>query len=101
MSYEVIHEGFSKVLNKSTLTVISAVLLFTGCSQETEETTPTASTAQSAAPAASTAAADGAAVDAAIAALGMEDLDSITYSGTAWRIRNSFMQTPSASPPWP
>ncbi len=35
------------------------------------------------------------------AALGAGDLRSITYSGTAWRIRNSFMQTPNASPPWP
>jgi hypothetical protein len=34
------------------------------------------------------------------AALGAGDLRSITYSGTAWRIRNSFMQTPNASPPW-
>jgi glyoxylase-like metal-dependent hydrolase (beta-lactamase superfamily II) len=38
---------------------------------------------------------------AVTAALGATDLRSITYSGTAWRIRNSFMQTPSASPPWP
>jgi glyoxylase-like metal-dependent hydrolase (beta-lactamase superfamily II) len=31
----------------------------------------------------------------------MENLNSITWSGTAWRIRNGFMQTPNASPPWP
>jgi glyoxylase-like metal-dependent hydrolase (beta-lactamase superfamily II) len=36
-----------------------------------------------------------------VAALGAGNLSSITYSGTAWRIRNSFMQTPNASPPWP
>ena len=35
------------------------------------------------------------------AAMGTSSLDSITYSGSAWRIRNSFQQTPSASPPWP
>jgi glyoxylase-like metal-dependent hydrolase (beta-lactamase superfamily II) len=33
--------------------------------------------------------------------MGTADLDSIAYSGSAWRIRNSFQQTPNASPPWP
>jgi len=37
----------------------------------------------------------------AVAAMGTNGLDSITYSGWAWSIRNSFMQTPNASPPWP
>jgi glyoxylase-like metal-dependent hydrolase (beta-lactamase superfamily II) len=36
-----------------------------------------------------------------VATLGASNLDSLTYAGTAWRIRNSFMQTPNASPPWP
>jgi len=40
------------------------------------------------------------AVDAAVAAMSVESVDSIAYSGSAWRIRNSFRQTPSASPPW-
>ena len=40
------------------------------------------------------------AVDAAVAALGAQSVESITYSGSAWRIRNSFRQTPNASPPW-
>ncbi len=35
------------------------------------------------------------------AAMGTDNLESITYSGSAWSVRNSFMQTPSASPPWP
>jgi len=35
------------------------------------------------------------------AAMGAESLDSITYSGTGFQIRNSFLQTPNASPPWP
>jgi glyoxylase-like metal-dependent hydrolase (beta-lactamase superfamily II) len=84
---------------KSMLTAVSAVLLVTACSQEGAEPTATEPAAE---PAAATAAAnDASAVDSAMAALGMENLDSITYSGTAWRIRNSFMQTPSASPPWP
>ncbi len=34
-------------------------------------------------------------------ALGVADASSITYSGNAWNIRNSFRQTPNASPPWP
>jgi glyoxylase-like metal-dependent hydrolase (beta-lactamase superfamily II) len=40
------------------------------------------------------------AVDAAVAAMGVESVYSIAYSGSAWRIRNSFRQTPNASPPW-
>lgn len=40
------------------------------------------------------------AVDLAADLLGMQSLGSITYSGTAWNIRNSFRQTPEASPPW-
>lgn len=83
-----------KESRKSLLTAMSAAMLFTACSQESAES-------PAAEPAAGPAAAGASAVDAAIAALGMENLGSITYSGTAWRIRNSFMQTPSASPPWP
>ena len=41
-----------------------------------------------------------AAVTDASAAMGADGLESITLSGTAWRARNGFMQTPSASPPW-
>lgn len=40
-------------------------------------------------------------LDAAAAALGMEGLNTLTYSGSAWRIRNSFRQTLTATPPWP
>lgn len=41
------------------------------------------------------------ALAAASAALKLDTLNSITYSGSAWRIRNGFRQTPNASPPWP
>jgi glyoxylase-like metal-dependent hydrolase (beta-lactamase superfamily II) len=41
------------------------------------------------------------ALTGASAAMGIENLDSITYSGSAKSARNSFLQTPSASPPWP
>ncbi|MBL4886900.1 MAG: MBL fold metallo-hydrolase [Flavobacteriaceae bacterium] len=34
------------------------------------------------------------------AAMGTENLSSITVSGRAWSIRNSFRQTRSANPPW-
>jgi glyoxylase-like metal-dependent hydrolase (beta-lactamase superfamily II) len=40
------------------------------------------------------------ALDAASAAIDVESVESIAYSGSAWRIRNSFRQTPNASPPW-
>jgi glyoxylase-like metal-dependent hydrolase (beta-lactamase superfamily II) len=33
--------------------------------------------------------------------MGLDGVDSLTLSGSAWRIRNSFQQTPTASPPWP
>ena len=35
------------------------------------------------------------------AAMGTGSLDSITYAGSAKAARNSFLQTPSANPPWP
>lgn len=68
-------------------------LLLLGCSGETDS--PPAS---SAAPAALDA---GTVIGNVAGALGAADLDSVTYSGTAWTIRNSFRQTPNASPPWP
>jgi glyoxylase-like metal-dependent hydrolase (beta-lactamase superfamily II) len=44
----------------------------------------------------------GAALGEVAAAMGAEGLTSITYSGTGWEVVNaSFLQTPSASPPWP
>lgn len=71
---------------------LSAAMLLSACSEEpAEETTVVNSTTE----------AVESTLSQAITAMGMADLDSITYSGTAWRIRNSFMQTPSASPPWP
>lgn len=40
-------------------------------------------------------------ISSVAAAMGTAELGSISYAGTAWRIRNSFRQTPNASPPWP
>jgi len=40
-------------------------------------------------------------IGAAAVAMGAENLSSITYAGSATSARNSFLQTPNASPPWP
>lgn len=34
-------------------------------------------------------------------AMGLDNVDALMLTGTAWRIRNSFRQTLAASPPWP
>lgn len=65
-----------------------------------EDTSESAMAEEMAAPAAPTASADEVLADV-VAAMGAGDLDSITFSGRAWRIRNSWMQTPTANPPWP
>ncbi|MES2605208.1 MAG: MBL fold metallo-hydrolase [Pseudomonadota bacterium] len=83
------------MFRKEMVSAFSTVLLLTACSGEPETAAPAADAASTpAAPAASV-------LPAAVAALGASELASITYSGTAWRVRNSFRQTPSASPPWP
>ena len=74
-------------------------LLILGCGGSQNAAPPPASNADSAAETAPPTA-DSVLADT-IAAMGTEGLDSITYSGWAWRIRNSFMQTPHADPPWP
>jgi glyoxylase-like metal-dependent hydrolase (beta-lactamase superfamily II) len=71
------------------LTALPALIL--GCSNEMDTSAP-------AAPAPRTA--DSVLADVA-AAMGTEGLESITYEGWAWNIRNGFMQTPHADPPWP
>jgi glyoxylase-like metal-dependent hydrolase (beta-lactamase superfamily II) len=40
-------------------------------------------------------------LEAVVDAMGTENLSSITLEGGAWRVRNGWMQTPTASPPWP
>ncbi len=68
-------------------------MLLAGCSGEPAEPAATAAAPEpvAAAPV----------LPAAVAAHGLDGLTSISYSGTAWRIRNSFRQTHTASPPWP
>ena len=83
------------MLRKAMISAALPGLLILGCSSEPETTSVSAEETAAAAPDA-----DGRLAEVQ-EAMGTADLDSITYSGTAWRIRNSFMQTPSASPPWP
>lgn len=40
-------------------------------------------------------------IDEVSTAMGLDGVDSVMLTGTAWRIRNSFRQTLTASPPWP
>ncbi|MEY4640605.1 MAG: hypothetical protein RLZZ227_599 [Pseudomonadota bacterium] len=77
------------------ITALSTLVLLAGCSGDAEQPAATA-----AAPAPEPVAADPVLPDAVVAH-GMAGMNSITFSGTAWRVRNSFRQTRTASPPWP
>jgi len=77
------------------LGTVTLSLILTGCSGGSESTATMPATATTP-PEASIST-----LEAARTALGMEGLATLTYSGTAWRIRNSFRQTLTASPPWP
>lgn len=72
-------------------------LLLSACSGQSDSASQ-GSAAMDAAPAAPTA---DSVIDAAQDVLGMDGMSTLSYSGTAWRIRNSFRQTRTASPPWP
>jgi len=43
----------------------------------------------------------GPSIDTVATTMGLDGVESVMLTGTAWRIRNSFQQTPTASPPWP
>ena len=77
------------------LSLMAVSVLLASCGGSTEESTTATSTAPPAAMAATPS------LDEVINAMGMADVDSLTFSGSAWRIRNSFRQTLTASPPWP
>ena len=66
-------------------------LLVLGCSNPMEPTLITTTVEQSA----------DEVLNDVVAAMGTGNLDSISFSGRAWRIRNGWMQTPHANPPWP
>lgn len=78
------------MFRRTTLFAALPALLILGCSNEMDTSAP--------APAPRTA--ESVLADVA-STMGAANLESITYSGWAWSIRNSFMQTPHASPPWP
>ncbi len=71
-----------------TMAAVCAALLSVGCGGGDADTAPGPVDA-------------GAALGEVAAAMGTENLDSITYAGSAKAARNSFLQTPSANPPWP
>ena len=81
---------------RQVITALSTLVLLAGCSGEPAE--PAASTAAEPAPPPAPVLAE---LSAVAAAHGMDGLTSISYSGSAWRVRNSFRQTRTASPPWP
>jgi len=66
--------------------------LLTGCSRDEAGTEASTTAAMSAAVPT---------IDLVSAAMGLDDVGSVMLTGTAWRIRNSFRQTLTASPPWP
>ncbi len=78
-------------LRKSVFSLVSASVLLVACGGEGQAPQ---SSAPPPVPDASTVLAN------VSSALGSSDLTSITYEGYAWRIRNSFRQTRTASPPW-
>lgn len=80
------------MLRRQSLSITLMLAVLVGCSGETTEPATTASPTP--APVVS-------ALAAASAALGIDEIQTLTFSGTAWRVRDSFRQTRSASPPWP
>jgi glyoxylase-like metal-dependent hydrolase (beta-lactamase superfamily II) len=84
------------MFRRTTMWAALPALMVLGCSGDPETTSQAGSQSPSSAPRD----ADTVLADVATA-MGAADVDSITLSGTAWRIRNGFMQTPSANPPWP
>lgn len=82
------------MLRTKFVTALATSAMLASCGGDTADTTSTA-------PGGPASTENASAVSEAIAAMGLENLDTITYSGTAWRVRNSFRQTYTASPPWP
>ena len=79
------------MFKRATLGAVLPALLILGCSAEPEATFATAENAPQ--PAADVLA-------DVVSAMGAGNLNSITMTGRAWRIRNGWMQTPHADPPW-
>jgi glyoxylase-like metal-dependent hydrolase (beta-lactamase superfamily II) len=77
------------MLRRLIICLVLPVLAGAGCTSPEPEVT--AAPAQSAAQV----------LNDVVAAMGMDGVNSITYAGRAWRIRNGWMQTPHADAPWP
>jgi glyoxylase-like metal-dependent hydrolase (beta-lactamase superfamily II) len=80
------------MFRRTTILAALPALAALGCSNEME---PAATETPSPAPTAESVLAD------VVAAMGTANLESISFEGWAWSIRNGFMQTPHADPPWP
>lgn len=80
-------------MRNSLLFLIAFTGVLAGCSGDQEAPAQSAGTASMAD--------SGPSIDAVASAMGLDGVDSVMLTGTAWRIRNSFQQTPTASPPWP
>ena len=79
------------MFRRATFGAVLPALLVLGCSGEPDATS---AAAEDAPPPAADVLAD------VVSAMGAGNLDSISITGRAWRIRNGWMQTPTADPPW-
>jgi glyoxylase-like metal-dependent hydrolase (beta-lactamase superfamily II) len=86
-----IHEG--EDMKYYNLLGVAMVLGLSACSQDSGNDSPQAMTPERAQTAAT--------IEEVADAMGLAGVDSLSITGTAWRIRNSFRQTLTASPPWP
>ncbi len=81
------------MLRYTMLPALLSLLLLASCSNEGETPAATQADAETNA--------DGPSIGQVSSAMGLDNVDSLMFTGTAWRIRNSFRQTQTASPPWP
>jgi len=80
------------MIRYTTIPAILSLLLLVSCSNESEAPVATQAGAETNA---------GPSIEEVSVAMGLDNVDSLMFTGTAWRIRNSFRQTLTASPPWP
>jgi len=79
-------------MRNSLVFVLAFTGVLAGCSGDQEAPAQTANTMSLP---------DGPPIDTVATTMGLDGVESVMLTGTAWRIRNSFQQTPTASPPWP
>ena len=71
--------------------IILSIFFLASCSDNTDQSLNTAAETSS----------FPSSVEDASTAMGLDGVNAISLEGNAWRIRNSFRQTLTASPPWP